>query len=241
MLEKHARLPAGLPRRHRAPVDAGPARRAGPRRAVREAAAAAGWSRRRCPTPTARCKFADFTQLSRKRKHPYIALVPQWDLLDLLAGAAKQEPSFTLRMEHRGHRPGRRGRPGHRRRVPHPRRRDRADPGGPDGGGRRAHARCCARPRRCACATSPTPLDVWWFRLAAQGDRPDGRGRRGEPAPRGGDLLDRGVVLADRDADQEGLGPRAAQGLGARHGGEHRRASRRGWPTGWTRWRRGTT
>ncbi|GHG45799.1 FAD-dependent oxidoreductase [Streptomyces griseocarneus] len=31
-------------------------------------------------------------------RHKYIAMVPQWDFLDLLAGAARQEPSFTLRM-----------------------------------------------------------------------------------------------------------------------------------------------
>ncbi|MEV6334971.1 FAD-dependent oxidoreductase [Nocardia vinacea] len=30
--------------------------------------------------------------------HKYIAMVPQWDLLDLLAGAADREPSFRLRM-----------------------------------------------------------------------------------------------------------------------------------------------
>ena len=42
-------------------------------------------------------KLADFTQLSGKHKHRYITLVPQWDLLDLLAGAAKEEPAFTLR------------------------------------------------------------------------------------------------------------------------------------------------
>ncbi|HEV7973236.1 FAD-dependent oxidoreductase [Amycolatopsis sp.] len=33
-----------------------------------------------------------------KVTHPYIAMVPQWDLLDLLATAAKDEPTFTLRM-----------------------------------------------------------------------------------------------------------------------------------------------
>jgi len=33
-----------------------------------------------------------------KIAHPYIAMVPQWDLLDLLATAAKEEPTFTLRM-----------------------------------------------------------------------------------------------------------------------------------------------
>jgi len=37
--------------------------------------------------------------LSRlKVRHPYIAMVPQWDLLDLLATSAAEEPSFTLRM-----------------------------------------------------------------------------------------------------------------------------------------------
>ncbi len=40
----------------------------------------------------------DFTRL--RMPHRYIALVPQWDLLDLLAEAGKAEPSFTLRMSH---------------------------------------------------------------------------------------------------------------------------------------------
>lgn len=34
-----------------------------------------------------------------KVPHPYIAMVPQWDLLNLLAEAASEEPSFTLRMK----------------------------------------------------------------------------------------------------------------------------------------------
>ncbi|WP_158887486.1 FAD-dependent oxidoreductase [Amycolatopsis anabasis] len=33
-----------------------------------------------------------------KVKYPYIAMVPQWDLLDLLAETGKAEPAFTLRM-----------------------------------------------------------------------------------------------------------------------------------------------
>ncbi len=33
-----------------------------------------------------------------KVAHPYIAMVPQWDLLDLLASAGGKEPGFTLRM-----------------------------------------------------------------------------------------------------------------------------------------------
>jgi 2-polyprenyl-6-methoxyphenol hydroxylase-like FAD-dependent oxidoreductase len=38
----------------------------------------------------------DFSRL--RMPHPYIAMVPQWDLLDLLAEAAREEPTFTLRM-----------------------------------------------------------------------------------------------------------------------------------------------
>ncbi len=40
----------------------------------------------------------DFTRL--RLPHRYIAMVPQWDLLDLLAEAARKEPTFTLRMNH---------------------------------------------------------------------------------------------------------------------------------------------
>ncbi|MEU7239398.1 FAD-dependent oxidoreductase [Streptomyces sparsogenes] len=39
---------------------------------------------------------ADFRHLPGR--HKYIAMVPQWDFLDLLASAAAEEPSFTLRM-----------------------------------------------------------------------------------------------------------------------------------------------
>ncbi|TRW88031.1 FAD-dependent oxidoreductase [Mycolicibacterium sp. 018/SC-01/001] len=41
---------------------------------------------------------ADFDRL--RMPHRYVAMVPQWDLLDLLASAAHAEPSFTLRLEH---------------------------------------------------------------------------------------------------------------------------------------------
>ncbi|PPI56633.1 FAD-dependent oxidoreductase [Rathayibacter toxicus] len=41
--------------------------------------------------------LADFTRLPLR--HRYIAMVPQWDLLDLLATAAVEEPTFTLQME----------------------------------------------------------------------------------------------------------------------------------------------
>ena len=41
--------------------------------------------------------FADLTRL--KVAHPYVAMVPQWDFLDLLAEAAAAEKTFTLRMD----------------------------------------------------------------------------------------------------------------------------------------------
>src|SRR6266545_1224842 len=43
--------------------------------------------------------FAVFGEMSRLRPpYNYVATVPQWDFLDLIADAAKQEPTFTLRM-----------------------------------------------------------------------------------------------------------------------------------------------
>ncbi|MEI3868770.1 FAD-dependent oxidoreductase [Microbacterium sp. CCNWLW134] len=42
--------------------------------------------------------FADFSRLPVR--HPYIAMVPQWDLLDLLSETAAAEPTFTLLREH---------------------------------------------------------------------------------------------------------------------------------------------
>ena len=41
--------------------------------------------------------LVDFRRL--RQPHPYVAMVPQWDLLDLIADAAKEEPTFTLRMQ----------------------------------------------------------------------------------------------------------------------------------------------
>jgi 2-polyprenyl-6-methoxyphenol hydroxylase-like FAD-dependent oxidoreductase len=41
----------------------------------------------------------DFRRLSRVGvRHPYVAMVPQWDFLNLLADAAADEPTFHLRM-----------------------------------------------------------------------------------------------------------------------------------------------
>src|SRR5215213_7414168 len=40
--------------------------------------------------------LVDFRRL--RQPHPYVAMVPQWDLLDLIAETAGSEPTFTLRM-----------------------------------------------------------------------------------------------------------------------------------------------
>ena len=41
--------------------------------------------------------YVDFTRLHQP--HPFVAMVPQWDLLNLLADAAQTEPGFTLRLK----------------------------------------------------------------------------------------------------------------------------------------------
>jgi 2-polyprenyl-6-methoxyphenol hydroxylase-like FAD-dependent oxidoreductase len=50
------------------------------------------------PSPGSPVVMADFTRL--KVPHPYVAMVPQWHLLNLLATAGKAEATYTLRMEH---------------------------------------------------------------------------------------------------------------------------------------------
>ena len=42
--------------------------------------------------------MVDFRRL--RQPHPYVAMVPQWDLLNLLAEAGQAEPTYTLRMCH---------------------------------------------------------------------------------------------------------------------------------------------
>ncbi|MDI3385173.1 FAD-dependent oxidoreductase [Streptomyces sp. B-S-A8] len=41
--------------------------------------------------------MADFRRMPGRTRHKYLAMVPQWDFLDLLAEAAAAEPAFTLR------------------------------------------------------------------------------------------------------------------------------------------------
>lgn len=108
-------------------------------------------------------KLADFTRL--KAPHPYIAMVPQWDFLDLLAHAGSEEPTFDLRQRTECTDLIREG-----ARVVGVRY------AGPDGegelradlviaaDGRWSTARRAAGlvPREYAC-----PFDAWWFRLSS--------------------------------------------------------------------------
>jgi len=114
--------------------------------------------------------IADFRRL--RVINPYVAMVPQWDLLNLLADAAREEPSFSLRLQTEVTdlvREGRRVR-GVRYRTA-------------DGGTGEIRAEltvaCDGRwsdVRRFAGVLPrefPVPIDVWWFRLPrTPDDRP---------------------------------------------------------------------
>ncbi len=104
-------------------------------------------------------------ELNRLRPpYNYIAMVPQWDFLDLLADAAKQEPTFTLRMDTEATELLREG-----GRVVGARYRTR---GGETG---EIHAEltvaCDGRTSVLRDQTGlplreyPVPFDVWWFRM----------------------------------------------------------------------------
>jgi 2-polyprenyl-6-methoxyphenol hydroxylase-like FAD-dependent oxidoreductase len=106
-------------------------------------------------------------------KHKYIAMVPQWDFLDLLADAAKQEPGFTLRMNTEATgllRDGEkvtgvtyRTKDGTTGEIP-------AD----------LTVACDGRTSALRAAAKlepmewPTPMDVWWFRLPRKESDPAG-------------------------------------------------------------------
>ncbi|MDQ0376821.1 FAD-dependent oxidoreductase [Amycolatopsis thermophila] len=114
--------------------------------------------------------IADFRQL--KVPHPYVAMVPQWDLLDLLAEAGQAEPDFHLRMNtevtelvrERGRVAGVRytTADGHRGEI-------RADlVVGCDGRWSAVRRGAGLRPREF-----PVPIDTWWFRLPREaGENP---------------------------------------------------------------------
>lgn len=107
-----------------------------------------------------------------KVPHPYIAITPQWDLLDLLADAGKAEPDYTLRMQTEvteliredGRVQGVRyrtadGRTGELR----------ADlTVAADGRWSIAREQSGLRPKEF-----PVPIDAWWFRLPRKPDEVD--------------------------------------------------------------------
>ncbi|OLP03272.1 hypothetical protein BVU76_05985 [Mycolicibacterium porcinum] len=110
--------------------------------------------------------FVDFRRL--RQRHRYVAMVPQWDFLDLLADAGRSEPDFALRM---------------RTEVTGLLRDGERVTGvrytGPEGEGElRADltVACDGRTstvRREAGLTTrdyPVPFDVWWFRLPRNED-----------------------------------------------------------------------
>ena len=105
--------------------------------------------------------LVDFRRLHQP--HPYVAMVPQWDLLDLIAEAASAEPTFTLRLEHE---------------VTGLLRDEDTITGvrytSPDGPGElRAdltvacdgRSSVVRRDARLPIHEYPVPFDVWWFRL----------------------------------------------------------------------------
>lgn len=106
-------------------------------------------------------------------KHKYIAMVPQWDLLDLLARTAGQEPSFHLRMNTEATELVRSG--GKVAGVAY-----RTTDG--VSGEIRADltVACDGRSSVLRAAAGlpsrswPTPMDVWWFRLPRTGIDPAG-------------------------------------------------------------------
>ncbi|WP_375484186.1 FAD-dependent oxidoreductase [uncultured Mycobacterium sp.] len=109
--------------------------------------------------------YVDFGRL--RQPHPFVAMVPQWDLLNLLTEAAQTEPSFTLRMNTEVTGLLRQG-----NRVTGVRYR------GPDGAGElRAELTvgCDGRwsaVRQAAGLTGreyPVNFDAWWFRVPHQG------------------------------------------------------------------------
>jgi 2-polyprenyl-6-methoxyphenol hydroxylase-like FAD-dependent oxidoreductase len=104
----------------------------------------------------------------RQQPHPFIAMVPQWDLLNLLAEAAEAEPSFTLRMKTEATGLLREG-----GRVAGVRYQ------GPDGPGELRAELTVACDGRWSIARRdadlktreyPVTFDVWWFRLPREHD-----------------------------------------------------------------------
>jgi len=110
--------------------------------------------------------LVDFRRL--RQPHPFVAMVPQWDFLDMLADAGKTEPHFTLRM---------------RTEVTGLLRDGEKIVGvryiGPDGDGELRADLTIACDGRTSTARReaglvarqyPVPFDVWWFRVPRSAD-----------------------------------------------------------------------
>ena len=108
--------------------------------------------------------------------HKHIALVPQWDFLELLATAAAAGADVPAAAQHRGARARSaesgvgvvgvryRGADGS----------DRRDAGRPDRGLRRPRSRRCAAAMGLQPRSFGAPMDVWWFRLPRNDGDPPG-------------------------------------------------------------------
>ncbi|GAA1754815.1 FAD-dependent oxidoreductase [Streptomonospora arabica] len=172
--------------------------------------------------------LGDFRRL--RLNHPYIAMVPQWDLLNLLAEAGAEEPSFTLRMSTEAtgllQEGGRIAGVGYE---------------GPGGPGELHADLTVACDGRWSMARGhpgltvreyPVAFDAWWFRVPARGEVPPfltpriGRQALLVPIPRKGylqmaylgpkgtdaDLRARGIEALRRDV--VGLMPELADTVG---------------------------
>ncbi|MCC2316046.1 FAD-dependent oxidoreductase [Cellulomonas xiejunii] len=117
----------------------------------------------RLPDPSggAPVPVVDFTRL--RVPYPYIAMAPQWDLLDLIADAADAEPGFTLLREHEVTDVVRTGDrvTGVRYRTPHGEGTLRADLVVACDGRWSVVRRAVGLPSR----RFPVPFDVWWFKV----------------------------------------------------------------------------
>ena len=130
------------------------------------------WTACRCSSTTGASPVGDMRRLPGAHQH--IALVPQWDFLDMLADAAAAEPTFTLRRNAEapsccGTGTGSRasatstGTTGAEHEL-------RASlTVACDGRGSAVRAAAGLRPRSFG-----VPMDVWWFRLPRRADDPPG-------------------------------------------------------------------
>ncbi|GAA4757171.1 FAD-dependent oxidoreductase [Actinomycetospora chibensis] len=155
----------------------------------------------------------DFRRLAGRVTHPYVAMVPQWDLLDLLADAAEAEPTFTLRRSTEVT-DLRRDATGRVTGVAY-----RTADGTTgelaadltvacDGRGSTARARAGLE-----VVEYPCPMDAWWFRLPRHDveDRPAlipriGPGRMAVVIPREGYLQVGYLTVKGRDAEVRAAG-----------------------------------